>query len=399
MLTLRANAENGFTCVIGIGGIGAGIIYALDGERELGRNESRSGKLLDARDYCKLHIVEHYIARLMDVGKGPGSFQVWPIGVVGNDAAGTQILTEMSAVGINMRFVRTHLELKTLFSVCFVYPDGSGGNITSSNSAAQTLTVDDLRAAAPYMKAAGTRGVALCLPEVPLQLRRDFLELASDCGNYRVCSFALGEIEEARRLGLISLTDLLALNQEEASVMLGNSSGQVLATALLVERAASWTATCPQLRMVISAGSRGAYGFECGNSQFCPALALQPVSTAGAGDALLAGVVCGLAAGTLFIMPDECGRSLPDRVLRTALELGVLNASFSCTSPHTIHPDASLESLFAFAELQGVSISESLRSGCCESKPKPSDNVSTRSSRLHASSLMSGIINPLNEEA
>ena len=82
-----------------------------------------------------------------------------------------------------------------------MYPDGSGGNITSSNSAAAALSVDDLKAAAPYMKAAGARGVALCAPEVPLPLRRDFLELASDCGNYRVCSFVLGEIEEARKMG------------------------------------------------------------------------------------------------------------------------------------------------------------------------------------------------------
>ena len=65
MLTLRANAEDGFTCVVGIGGIGTGIMYSLDGEHELSRNESRLGNLLDARDYCKLHIVEHYIARLM----------------------------------------------------------------------------------------------------------------------------------------------------------------------------------------------------------------------------------------------------------------------------------------------------------------------------------------------
>ena len=39
------------------------------GEHELGRNESRLGELLDSRDYCKLHIVEHYIARLMGSGR------------------------------------------------------------------------------------------------------------------------------------------------------------------------------------------------------------------------------------------------------------------------------------------------------------------------------------------
>lgn len=376
MLTLRANAEDGFTCVVGIGGIGTGIMYALDGEHELSRNESRLGKLLNAQDYCKLHIVEHYIARLMGSGVGPGSFPVYPIGVVGNDEVGSQILTEMSAVGMDMRFVRSHPALKTLFSVCFVYPDGSGGNITSSNSAAQTLGVEDLRAAVPYMKAAGTRGVALCVPEVPLELRRDFLELATDCGNYRVCSFALGDIEGAQRLGLVSLTDLLALNQEEASALFGDDPGHVLDGGLLADFAAEFTAVYPQLRLVISAGPRGAYAVECGSSQFCPAPVLHTVSTAGAGDALLAGVVSGLAAGIPFSKPNQQGSSFSHRVLGTALDLGVLNASFSVTSTHTIHPDASLESLFAFAELHGASISESLRSVCCESELKPFESVS-----------------------
>ena len=40
------------------------MVYALQGDHELGRNESRLGELLDSRDYCKLHIALHYIARL-----------------------------------------------------------------------------------------------------------------------------------------------------------------------------------------------------------------------------------------------------------------------------------------------------------------------------------------------
>ena len=375
MLTLRGNTKSGFTCAVGIGGIGAGIIYALEGEHELGRNESRLGELLDSRDYCKLHIVEHYIARLMGAGRDPASFRVWPVGVVGNDAVGRRILTEMSAVGIDTRFVRSHPQLKTLFSVCFFYPDGSGGNITSSNSAARTLSVDDLRAASPYMKAAGAHAVALCVPEVPLELRRDFLELASDCGNYRVCSFVLGEIEEAQRMGLFSLTDLLALNQEEASALLGHGPGHVLDDGLLAECAAKLTATHPRLRMIVSAGRKGAYGFEGGSSQFCPAPMLQPMSTAGAGDALLSGVVCGLAAGLPFIMQNECGNSFSGRILRTALDFGVLNASFSVTSPHTIHPDAVLMNLFAFAESHGALISDSLRSVSYECEQRSAESV------------------------
>ena len=376
MLALRANTERGFTCAIGIGGIGAGMIYALQGDHELGRNESRLGELLDSRDYCKLHIVLHYIARLMGSRREPDSFQVWPVGVVGGDAAGRQILTEMSAAGMDTRFVRTHPALRTIFSICFMYPDGSGGNITSSNSAAAALSVDDLRAAAPYMKAAGARGIALCAPEVPLPLRRDFLKLASDCGNYRVCSFVLGEIEEARKMGLIDLADLLALNEEEASALLGDGPGHVLEERMLAQRSAALTLTLPRLRVVVSVGRRGAYGFEGGHSQHCPGPVVQPISTAGAGHALLAGVLGGLAAGIPFIIPNEYGTgSFSGRTLRTALDLGVLNGSFSVTSPHTIHPDAAMEKLLAFAGSHGASVSESLRSACQECEPSFRESV------------------------
>ena len=352
------------------------MIYALQGDHELGRNESRLGELLDSRDYCKLHIALHYVARFMGSRREPDSFQVWPVGVVGSDAAGSQILTEMSAAGMDTRFVRNHPALRTPMSICFMYPDGSGGNITSSNSAAAALSIDDLRAAAPYMRAAGARGIALCAPEVPLALRRDFLELASDCGNYRVCSFVLGEIEEARKMGLIELADLLALNEEEASALLGDGPGHVLEERLLAQRAAALTLTFPRLRVIVSAGRRGAYGFEGGHSQYCPAPVVQPISTAGAGDALLAGVLCGLAAGLPFIIPNECAPgSFSGRTLRTGLDLGVLNGSFSVTSPHTIHPDADMEKLLAFAELHGASIGESVRSACHEYEPTFRESV------------------------
>jgi sugar/nucleoside kinase (ribokinase family) len=368
MLALRANKERGFTCAIGIGGIGAGIMFSLHGNHDLGRNESRLGELLDSRDYCKLHILEHYIARIMGAGKAPGGFRVFPIGVVGNDETGKRIMGEMSAAGLDMQFMRSDPSFKTLFSVCFIYPDGSGGNFTSSNSAAGSLNADDLRSASRSMAAAGPRAVAICVPEVPLELRREFLELATHCGNYRACSFALGEIEEARNMGLIALTDLLALNQEEASALLGSGSGHLLNEELLAEYAATYTATHPALRLVVSFGSKGAYGFEGGRMQYSPAPVLQSRSTAGAGDALLAGVVCALAAGIPFIMPGDAGKTFEGRVLRTALDFGVLISSFTVTSVHSIHPDTEMKNLLSFAEQQGASISESIRSACYESE-------------------------------
>ena len=127
---------------------------------------------------------------------------------------------------------------------------------------------------------------------------------------------------------------------------------------------------------LLVSGQKGPTDSNSGRTQFCPAPVLQPKSTAGAGDALLAGVVCALAAGIPFIMPDECGSSFSGRVLRTALDFGVLNASFSVTSAHSIHPDAALKNLFAFAELQGASVSESFQCVCYESEQASPENVS-----------------------
>lgn len=360
MLSLRANTKSGFTRGIGIGGIGGGMVYALQGSHELGRNESRLGELLDCRDYGKLHIVCHYLARLMGSCAGSDGFQVMPVGVVGDDATGRQLLNEMRETGIDARLVRTDPARQTLFSVCFMYPDGSGGNITSSNSAAATVNMDDLNAVLPYMKDAGAQGIALCVPEVPLELRREFLTLASKCGNYRVSSFVLGEIQEAQKMGMLSLTDLLALNQEEASLLFGNGGIPASDKSQVVDHAARFTADRPGLRLIISAGPKGAYGFECGGFQLCPSPVLQPKSTAGAGDALLAGVLCGLASGLPFITPGDCGGSFSGRTLRTALDLGILNASLSVTSAHTIHPETALDRLFAFAQSHGARVSESL---------------------------------------
>ena len=70
--TLKRHPVLGFTYVVGIGGIGSGVLFQFEDDHTLGRDESRLGRLLPARDYCKLHIVEHYLATLMGSGKNCG---------------------------------------------------------------------------------------------------------------------------------------------------------------------------------------------------------------------------------------------------------------------------------------------------------------------------------------
>ena len=366
MLALQPDPVNGFRQVVGVGGIGSGIVFALEGEQTLGRNESRLGELLDARDYCKLHIVQHYIARFMGAGKVPSTFEVVPIGVIGGDSVGRQLREEMETAGLDTRLVRIDSKARTLFSVCFVYPDGSGGNITTNNSAASAIGNADLQAAQVLMKNAGPRGIALCLPEVPLEVRHEFLRIARECGNFSAASFVSLEIVPAREMNLYASLDLLALNKEEAAALVGHPFDANQIDRFLKDCSATLMALQPNIRIVLTAGERGAYGFENGKWQFCPAPPVSAVSTAGAGDALLAGILSGLSAGLPFLPTVPPSGAFLKRPLPAALDLGVLTASFSVTSPHTIHPEASLSAMFAFAELHGIEICEEIRAMCHE---------------------------------
>ena len=57
-------AERKIRQIIGTGGIGKGLFFLSHENEALGRNESRMAELSDAKDYCKLHIVFHYLSIL-----------------------------------------------------------------------------------------------------------------------------------------------------------------------------------------------------------------------------------------------------------------------------------------------------------------------------------------------
>lgn len=352
---LRPDPQTGFTQVVGIGGIGTGIIFALQENHTLGRNESRMGAVVDARDYCKLHIVEHYIAALIYSAKDLDACKIFAVGNVGADTAGATLLREMTEAGINTLYVRVEPDSRTMFSVSFLYPDSSGGNITACNSAASQLRIDQIEECRPILANAGAHGIALSLPEVPLDKREKFLRVATECESYRVASFASAELKFACESELLANVDLLALNREEA-MELADSNLPALNERQILDRCALIaTSMNPSMRILMSAGPQGAYVFECGHWSKHPAIPMDAMSTAGAGDALLGGTIAGLIAG----MPLTDGNwSSPDRkgAIQTAVDLGLSLAAFSVTSPHTIHPEATLEQLLLFAATRELSI-------------------------------------------
>jgi ribokinase len=354
MRFLRVDEKSPYRQLIGIGGLGTGMFFKLDGDHTLGRNESRPGRLLDVKDFCKLHIIIHYVAKLLGARPSGVPFHVVAAGSVGDDRAGQYVIGEMTGVGIDASRVRVNPALPTLFSVCFQYQDGSGGNITTNNSAAAALSTNDIDAITDVLRAGGRRMIALAAPEVPLDVRKYFLDAATQTGAFRAASFVAAEVQPARDAGMFDLLDLVALNQSETE--------ELVKVPFLRESPESFVHACqellrnsyPNLKMVVSAGKAGAYGLTADACDFCPAPQVEVASTAGAGDSLLGGVLAAIAAGVPFVCADGSTDNGPDKLIRTALQLGVLLASYKCQSPHTINPSANVDALVKFASQSGL---------------------------------------------
>jgi sugar/nucleoside kinase (ribokinase family) len=326
--------------MIGVGGIGTGRCFALEGNHTLGREESRAGSMLDRRDYCKLHIISHYVQTLL----GP-AFTTLPIGHVGDDDEGRALVDEMAAAGLDARHVRVLPGVPTLFSFCFVYPDRTGGNLTTADSASSRVDAELVNAAESDFAAHAGRGVALAVPEVPLAARAALLDLGTRHNFYRVAAFTTGEMAEASARRMPDGADLVAMNLEEASAMarLSADDGAPGAQArLAIERIA---AAHPRLALSVTAGRNGSWVRDGASLQHLPALTVPVESTAGAGDAHVAGLIAGVAAGLS---------------LAEAHHLAVLVAALSVTSPHTIHPALDRPALRALARGRGLPLPDSV---------------------------------------
>nr|MDD6335208.1 carbohydrate kinase family protein [bacterium] len=312
----------GYAALVGTGGVGHGQMFALEGDHTLGREESRMGALLEARDYCKLHIISHYIAAL-------GGMTVYPVSAVGQDAAGQALLHQMRQAGMDTRFMRT-LPQPTLYSVCFLYPDATGGNITTSNSACAQV---DGSWMAPALEGTPGPQMVLAAPEVSLEARNALLQAGRQKGAYTVASFASGEAEGFLSRGMEALCDLIAINGDEAAAAGG-------ADALY----ARMRAYNPGAVLSVTRGGQGADIYAGGACQRVPGIAVPVVATGGAGDAFTAGLILGHAAGLPMHKAGADG-TFGQTALATAPELATLIAAQTVGCADSIALDVSADSL------------------------------------------------------
>jgi ribokinase len=342
MAPLHLNAGDcRYRAMLGVGGIGSGVFFALAGNHTLGREESRGGRFLDRRDYCKLHIIAHYVQTLL----GPG-FTTLPIGKVGDDEAGRRLVEEMKAAGMDTRYVELCPGEQTLTSFCLVYPDGSGGNLTTDDSACDQVHAAWVSRAEPEFARFAGRGIALAAPEVPLAACRKVLELGTAYRCLRVASFVSAEMETAAESGLLGATDLLGINLDEAAALASVSAGGRAPVEVVEAAVERLRGLNPAMLVAITAGQRGSWSWDGTSLAHLPAWPVEVVNTAGAGDAHLAGIIAGLAAGL---------------AMAQAHELGALVAALSVTSPHTIAPEVERGSLRTLADRLHAPLSEAVR--------------------------------------
>jgi sugar/nucleoside kinase (ribokinase family) len=325
--------------MLGVGGIGSGTFFLINGEHTLGREESRSGHFIDRRDYCKLHIISHYVKALLG-----DWISVLPIGKVGDDEAGKRLMKEMGKVGLDLRHVQIIPGVQTLYSFCFLYPDGSGGNLTIDNSASDMMGAEEISQMETDFRAYQSHGIALAAPEAPLVARQRLLQMATKYKFLRVASFTSAEIEPAIEMGLLGEIDFLAMNRDEAVTAAGmpSRSGEGSIHSVVKAAFARLAAINPALHITITSGKRGSWSWDGQISRHLPAFPSEVVSTAGAGDAFLAGVIAGKTA---------------ELDLSEAQELGLLVAAHAVTSPHTIDPRINRIALRAFASKANLRLS------------------------------------------
>lgn len=329
-----------FDGIVGTGGIGSGKFFTLNGDHTLGREESRSGHFLPVRDYCKQHIILHYVKTLL----GP-HFKVMPVGKIGTDEVGKVLYEEMKGTGFVMKRIAKVPEASTLFSFCFSYPDGSGGNLTTDNSASSMVDEDYISYAESDIKSLGRRGIIMAAPEVPLASRRRLIELGNKYGLFCTASFTSGEISEVINSEILGKTDFLAINIDEAAAMSEQESDTTDPLTIVKNATMKLQSINRKIMISITAGKDGSWCWDGRKLNWFPALEANVISTAGAGDAFFAGIITALALG---------------KDLFDAQALASIVAGLSVCSPDTINKDIDRGSLRQFMIRSEIKFSESI---------------------------------------
>jgi sugar/nucleoside kinase (ribokinase family) len=248
----------------------------------------------------------------------------------------------MHETGMDTRYVITTDSAPTMFSVCYMYPDRAGGNITTSRSASSLLQPNEIDAARELCQQFGSLGIALAAPEVPIESRLELLKMAGESGLLRFTTLTSAEMPDTRAAECIAATEFLALNRDEAATLCGKNYDPADPLPFLVALERKARKLNPKMKVLVTVGEKGSWGWESGRWEFIPAAMVEVKSTAGAGDASMAGLIVATAAGLPFIRSEPVKRSgLAELPVCTAADFAAVMGSVSVISRDTINLEVS----------------------------------------------------------
>jgi ribokinase len=209
-----------------------------------------------------------------------GGARVRMVGCVGADDNARVARSALTAAGVDIGLLHTDTSRATGMAVVLVAPDGENA-IAVAPGANHALAPSAVRAAAATL---GPHDVLLAQLEVPLPVVIDAVAATAAAGARAVLNLA--PAAEMPRATLAQL-QVLVLNQSEAEFLLDRA----LPDAAERARGAADLRALGPAAVVLTAGGDGAVVADPSGTRTIPALSVDVVDTAGAGDAFV-GVLC-----------------------------------------------------------------------------------------------------------
>src|SRR5439155_1860398 len=201
------------------------------------------------------------------------------VGRVGRDSFGRELTRSLRDEGVFTRALRVSPERST--GAALIEVDANGENsIAVATGANLEVLVDDLP-----RRAIGSADVVVAALEVPLGTIEEACRLARLSGARTVLNVAPAQSVRAE---LLRLTDVVICNGHELAVLLGRTVGHGEEAAA----ARAMRSFADQL-VVVTLGERGALGVLGDRTVKQSAFAVHSIDSTGAGDAFVAGFVCG----------------------------------------------------------------------------------------------------------
>lgn len=225
-------------------------------------------------------------------------FQTAIVANIGSDDAGQAVMRDLEKFGVHTELINVSSKEQTAYSTLLTAKSGERSALVyrgaSSHFNASDVPWKKVRSQWLYITSLG--GNVELLQKIIAHAKKHRLKVALNPGK--------GELKRAVDMReLLSSLAVLSVNLEEAQMLTESQEADPVKLAKLL--------AYPNLTVIITNGSRGAYAHINGQTWFARTTGVKSVSRTGAGDAFSSGVVAALAKG---------------KPLNEALQIGTLNA-------------------------------------------------------------------------